>query len=258
MPESLGKTLKKIRESKNLSIKEVSERTRMPQKILSIIEGDRLHEISSPFYARTFVRSYSQFLEAMDEGTVKGFLTAGPLKDPPVLAIKGEKASACEWFIKHKRFIGSGLVVVFGLWVLFFGFVNIGRFMRNVSRKHKTELARRQKTKQPNLSKKLVLPKKKRPKIIPVAAGIKKTEGIELEIIASYNTWIQVVSDGKLFFSGVLKKKHSDIWRAKEEIRLELGNAGGVDLKLNGRDLGRPGKKGEKKTIIVTKEGIKP
>src|SRR3989338_485076 len=77
MPESLGKTLKKIRDSKNLSIEEVSERSRIPRNIISAVEEDRLDEIKSPFYAKSFVKTYAGFLGALGETAVKGFLGEG-------------------------------------------------------------------------------------------------------------------------------------------------------------------------------------
>ncbi|MFC1621235.1 DUF4115 domain-containing protein [Candidatus Omnitrophota bacterium] len=74
---------------------------------------------------------------------------------------------------------------------------------------------------------------------------------------ARYNTWIQVMNGKELLFRGILKKGASDSWEAKTRIDLELGNAGGVTLSFNGKNLGIPGKKGEKKTVTVTKDGIK-
>ena len=66
-----------------------------------------------------------------------------------------------------------------------------------------------------------------------------------------------MVGDGEILFQGIFKRGTSDVWQAEEEIDLELGNAGGVTLKLNEEDIGVPGKKGEKKEVIITKDGIK-
>jgi len=239
MPESLGKTLQRVRESKKLSIEEVSERTRIPIKNINSIEENRLHEFSSVFYARSFVKTYSQFLGALEEKTVKDFLASGPKKDTPDLILKRKRLSENS-FLKHKRFIGMGLVAIFALWILLFSFIKIARFIRNVPKKHKVQVTQ-----------------KKEAKEAVVAAPSHSAKGVELEITARYNTWIKVTSDGELLFKGILKKKESDIWRAKKKISLELGNAGGVNLTLNGKNLGYPGKKGEKKEIIVTKDGIK-
>lgn len=259
MSESLGKTLRKIREAKKLSIQEVSERTRIPKKNIFSIEEDRLSEFSSAFYAKSFVKSYSEFLGAAEDKVVKGFLEESPGKDKPKLVLKGEEAPD-RWFIKYKRLIGLGLISIFALWILFTGFVKIGRFLKDLSQRHKARVALKKeedsrvkaqrplpqdavKTQEDNAASPVDLPK--------------KISDIELEITARYNTWIQIKSGEELLFRGILKKNSSDVWRSDKDISLELGNAGGVNLKLNGKKLGYPGKRGEKKEIIVTKDGIK-
>ena len=81
MPETLGKTLKRIRESRHLSIEEVSERSRIPKHIVSTLEEDRLNEIKSVFYAKSFVKTYAVFLGALDEPGIKEYL-AKPAHPP--------------------------------------------------------------------------------------------------------------------------------------------------------------------------------
>jgi cytoskeletal protein RodZ len=261
MAESLGKTLKKIRETKNLSLEEVSERTRITKKIISTIEEDRLHEISPLFYARSFVKSYAQFLGVLEEKIIKEYLSTGQKRDIPQLILKGEKVQG-DWFNKHKKRISIVALVIISVCIMFFGFVQMKKFVRNVYLKHRAHAGERQKQKDTEKKKKRELaakdaflaPLQKKSNLIITE---KKESGIELKIQARYNTWIQVVGDGTLLFSGALKRGTSDIWKAKKEIRLELGNAGGVILSLDGKNLGSPGKKGEKKTVTITKEGIK-
>jgi len=134
MPESLGKTLKKIRESKALSLEEVSEKTHITKKNLSIIEEDRLSEIGSAFYARGFVKSYAQFLGAMEDKVVKGYLSGAPRKDDPVLVLEGERVPG-DWFLRYKRHIGYGLIAVLSVSLLIFGFVQVTRFVGHISSK---------------------------------------------------------------------------------------------------------------------------
>src|SRR3989338_488708 len=85
MPEPLGKILKKIREARRLSIEEVSERSRIPKNIISTIEEDRLNEIKSGFYAKSFVKTYAAFLSALNETGVKEYLAMGQKKQETVL-----------------------------------------------------------------------------------------------------------------------------------------------------------------------------
>jgi cytoskeletal protein RodZ len=264
MSESLGKTLRKIREAKNLSLEEVSEKTRTPKKIISSIEEDRLHEIASLFYAKNFVKSYAQFLVALEEKTVKEYLSTCQKKDTPQVALKREKPKG-DWFIRHKKHIGVVVLTVFGIYVLIFGFFQMKKFVRNAYVKHKIHAVERQKQQKLKAAEKqknketpakqvLLGPVEKKSNLIVTD---KKEKEFELKIEVRYNTWVQVMGDGALLFRGALEKGTSDIWKAKKEITLELGNAGGVILSIDGKNLGPPGKKGEKKTVIVTKDGIK-
>ena len=61
--ESLGKYLKVERESRNLSLKEVSESTRIKERLLKAIEEDRYELLSSPVYVKGFLDAYARYLE---------------------------------------------------------------------------------------------------------------------------------------------------------------------------------------------------
>ncbi|MFC1509558.1 helix-turn-helix domain-containing protein [Candidatus Omnitrophota bacterium] len=256
MPESLGKTLQRIRKSKNLSVEEVSGKTHIPKKIVVSIEEDKLNEFSSIFYARSFVKTYSRFLGALEEKAVKDFLSGKLEKDTPELVLKREE-SIGSLFIKHKERIATVALAIFIVWAAFLSIIHVGRFTRNLFTRCK-------------VSKTVPTELQTEPK--PNSAAIAKTESsakkvetiktekaglIELEITARYNTWVLATSDKKVLFRGILKKEKSDTWRTDKEITLELGNAGGVHLNLNGKNLGYPGKKGEKKEIVITADGIK-
>lgn len=248
MPESLGKTLKKIRESKLLSIEEASDKTRIPKKIISAIEEDNLSEVSSSaFYAHRFMKAYSQFLGATEEKAVKEYLSGSDKKDTPQLVLKGEKVPG-DWFLKYRKYIGITIIAFFGIYMLGLGFIQVKKLASYVSERHRARVSEKAEAK--------ARAPKPKPKP-PAPSTISETDGVRLEILAHSNTWIQVVGDGEILFRGVLRKRAKDVWQAEKKINLELGDAGGVTMKLNGKDIGSPGKRGEKKVIVVTKDGIK-
>jgi hypothetical protein len=62
------------------------------------------------------------------------------------------------------------------------------------------------------------------------------------------------------------KKKIQDVllavgdtiaWRAATEIELVVGNAGGLELEMDGQSLGLLGPEGKAVTVLITPEGIK-
>jgi len=266
MPESLGKTLKRIRESKHLSLEEVSERSRISKYIVSTIEEDRLVEIKSPFYAKSFVRTYAAFLGAMNEAGVKEYLAKGAAAQQQVLqkkqetvlrpSVKTAQPRQIDFSVitKYKRQILAIVIVVLVLWFLSFVVAQAGKFIRNIPKAKHVKAAVVKK----EAPKKIENEKPKEPvKEIKKEAVVEKIELIELEVTASKNTWLQVTVDGEMTFKGSFKKSNKDIWKAKKEIKLEMGDSGAIKMNLNGKPLNFTGKKGEKKEIVITKDGIK-
>jgi cytoskeletal protein RodZ len=256
MPESIGKILKKKREAKKLSIEEVSKKTRIPRETISAIEEDNLKEISSPFYAKTFIQTYARFLGVSEEKEIKELLNPPSSKKQAAVPPKEKVKSPVlrnnilkNWFKKYKKQLVTVIIAAFGLWVIFFSLAQLQKTVKNIFAKHKIRAAEQQKK-----DKETAVKEEKKQK---KSSEAEEKEKFQLKITAGYNTWLRLKADGKLLFSGTLKKKTSDVWEAKKEIELELGNAGAVTLTLNGKDIGSPGKKGEKKAITVTKDGIK-
>ena len=62
MEESPGKRLKAERESQDLSLKQVSESTKIRAHLLKAIEEDQYELISSPVYVKGFLEAYSRCL----------------------------------------------------------------------------------------------------------------------------------------------------------------------------------------------------
>jgi hypothetical protein len=78
-----------------------------------------------------------------------------------------------------------------------------------------------------------------------------------LNIHARENSWLKIKVDGKTVFEGILKKGQSGNWRGKDKIELNIGNAGGIDLDVNGKTISPLGKKSRSvRHAIVTKEGF--
>jgi DNA-binding helix-turn-helix protein len=57
--------------------------------------------------------------------------------------------------------------------------------------------------------------------------------------------WTEVSVDGKPVFEGILEKGKSENWQGKESVVVRVGNAGALDVSLNGKQLGKFGDNGE-------------
>jgi len=73
----------------------------------------------------------------------------------------------------------------------------------------------------------------------------------KLLITCHERTWISVIVDGKEKKEFMLNPKDVLVLNAKEGFDLLIGNAGGIKLFLNGKDLGFSGKSGEVKRLKI-------
>lgn len=69
--------------------------------------------------------------------------------------------------------------------------------------------------------------------------------GIFLELVFTDTSWIQVTADGVRQFQGELEAGTYQSWYAEQRIELRIGNAGVVEVTVNGQELGTLGEPGE-------------
>jgi hypothetical protein len=84
-----------------------------------------------------------------------------------------------------------------------------------------------------------------------VVAAVPRTE-VEVVIAATGETsWIRVTgSGGDLLFEGLVEQGETQTYTDDELITVLMGNAGGLELEVNGVDIGSPGETGD----VVTQE----
>jgi cytoskeleton protein RodZ len=69
--------------------------------------------------------------------------------------------------------------------------------------------------------------------------------GIFLELVFTDTSWIQVTTDGVRQFQGELGDGTYRSWYAEQRLELRIGNAGAVELTVNGQPLGHLGAPGD-------------
>lgn len=75
-----------------------------------------------------------------------------------------------------------------------------------------------------------------------------------LKAIFTETTWIQITVDDKPPRDAIYKAGSRRIWRAREKIDLHIGNAGGVNLTLNGSPVANLGPSGQSAKLSIPKD----
>jgi cytoskeletal protein RodZ len=294
--EKAGVRLKKIRLDKGISLEEVAKQTKITISTLRSIEDDGFVNID-PVYVKGFVKMYCEFLGVNPADYIAEY------KPPQVemrITDRSEQADAYlnpssdvkkPPVIMRAALIGSCVIV--GLLVLFFlvkGIVSgVAAISKSFKKRPHAEIVAAAKksgaaktAKKPSRpAKSSAAPKQARnspARAVTVSSTTTTTNTaassgtssqasgpIRLGIHAKNDCWVQVKVDGKTIFQGMLARGRIESWKAETRIDLSLGNAGAVDLEINGNRVMPLGRKGQvvrdirinKDGSVTTKDGSK-
>ncbi len=70
--------------------------------------------------------------------------------------------------------------------------------------------------------------------------------------MAHEETWLSITSEGKRLFSGVLAPNQTKTVEGKESATMKVGNAAGLEVRLNGKLLGPLGGRGQVLVVVFT------
>lgn len=237
--ESVGQKLREARLRSGLSLPVISEQTRINCRILAAIEADDLAFIGSRFFYKSFVSQFARIVGA-DLQELSPSLQANweQMPEPLVPGQPGAPASLELGSLRRERIAASRwvnsaalLIIMLVACSVVFGYWQRNREIDSAAQRPSSPVA--------------------------VAASKPATEPVQVqvELAATEPSWVAVSSDGNRVFEGVLAAHERKDLHARTEAVVKTGNAGGIDAKLNGRDLGVLGAKGETRTVLFSKNG---
>ncbi len=245
--ESIGKRLRVEREKKGVSLEEVSAQTRIHHSILKALEENRFNDIPSPMYVKGFLKKYADYLGLDSRLMVEKYLATHPKAPEQVLILEGEGIGR----ERFRRFLILMGVIVAILVVLAISSYYIVRSLASRSKETALEVAKVEE----GIAIAPIPAKSPSPSASPREF---LSEPFNLTVRATQKVWLQVTSDGTVIFQDVLLPGDVESWQANDEIALRVGNAGGIELTLNGEPLGSPGKPGQViRDLVFTKEGMR-
>jgi cytoskeleton protein RodZ len=278
---SVGETLKRARLNQGLDLGTLATRTKISAKYLEAIESDDRKSLPSGFFYRSFVEQYARallldtqeidaevnrVLSADEPLPLPGFESVVARNVPPltsahrfhtrrsytsaatlVLVIIGCSGIYAWWHEARSIGLkGMGMKGVIGH-LHFFAKPAVG----NAKAAHtKAEIA---KVEKPALGS--VPPPK--PAALPVSLA-SDTSGYKvlLDLMAREATWLSVSSDGKPVFSGTLQANETKTVGGKQFAKMRVGNAAGIEVRLNGKLLGTLGARGQVLTVLFTPDNF--
>lgn len=238
--ESLGNFLKKEREKKGYSLEEAQEETKIQVRYLKALEEEKFEILPGEVFTKGFLRSYADFLGLSSEEIMRKYQELkGEKQEEENKALERKKnEEKAESPLKSQKLenkqpsprpkamaksitlpliIATLVVLAIGVW----------GYNKSVS---------------PPVTPPKKTPVQQQTKIKPTAP---LPAPVYVKTIVQQDCWLQVIIDGETAFEGQLPPKDIKEWKGQKEVTLRLGNAGGVQVKYNGKDLGMLGAQGE-------------
>ena len=270
-PETIGERLRKGREKLGLSTAEVAQRTKIHPRIVIALEEDQVVDRLSPVYVKSFLRMYARLVGLDETEMAQEFSEQHPAASEPLMPQAASTvpvpvadlptASWTAWRPTREHMLAAGgvIVVLLGVWSLVAWLAHHPIARRTPAQLKAAASVRRQSASwfgnRTKTASQRMLPATSAP-VLP-SITVPAQEPLKLQITAKERTWLRVTADGKVIFQNVLDKGRTEAWTAADTLVLWLGNAGGVELALNGQALGAPGRRGEViRDLRVSHSGI--
>jgi cytoskeleton protein RodZ len=282
---SVGKILKTERERQGRNIAEIAEELCITQRYLRSIEQDDLKSLPGSFFYKSFVKQYAAIL-GVDEASIRAgiedltaalepvplpganakhslsisqasthFATdnpASPVRDVDPIVKDGNRR-----YVPDRRLGVSmaGLVAVLLACSGFYAWWNKApRMFAAVP--HRVDAPG-------SVDAPVTIPVKAESKAghapsvdVTTTTGPDGVNRVVLNLSATEKTWLSITSDGKEIFSGVLEPSQTKTLTGLDVAKMRVGNAGGLEVRWNGKPIGPIGPRGQVRVVLFTPENF--
>jgi cytoskeleton protein RodZ len=244
---SLGQELKRERELRSITLREISDQTKIGIRHLQALEDDRLDLLPGKFLTKAILRSYAKALGADEDRILNKFHEEALSREWDSRLAERSRAvrvlhesperrprRPLRWIILS----AAAILVLAGLFL----------FVLPHESPSPTPPARSE----PQAVREAKEADLEFPELPPVvgAAQPAAAESLRLEFEFDAATWVHVAADGVLVLEGIRDAGTRASVEAKTEVILQTGNAGGFRMTINGRPARRLGRPGEVLTDV--------
>lgn len=225
---SVGAQLKQARLARALSLKQVTQTTKIQPWVLEALESDTLQSTMSPVYLKGFVTSYARFL-GLDPAALAAQLLPAPAEVVSKTAAEASSAVPSwpsvwpihveiPWLLLQRLgTVGIGAAVL----VVLIKVHPLRWFAATSTPRQEASFAIARDPLRPH----------RQDVVIPLK------QSLELKVVARRPTWISVQGDGRLLAQQELIAGSQESWKAKHAFEVIVAKPFHVDILLNGQSI---------------------
>jgi len=280
---SVGELLRRERERQGLALTDIAEQTRIKKRYLEALERDDFDSLPGRFFARSFTTQYAERLGVngaeLHDALERQVAPPQPIPEPGSKEVIGGSSWVYQEYsvdplpegtasALNARKMTASVVMLLAVVVACGAIFWLWQRSQLSSTSASTSIteaggpAAAQTVAPPAVQpapKQEVVPTPAPPAAEAVQSpappqATSPSGRISLAIVAKEDTWLRVTADGKVMVEAVLTRGESRVLAASENAKILLGNAGGVDIRFNGSDIGAIGPRGQVRTVDFTPE----
>lgn len=250
----VGDILRSARVKQGLTIADIEKGTSIRALYIESIEQGNIDNLPGMVYAKGFVRNYAGFLHLDAEELVQQFAEENGTAAAPAAPTAEEKprrislnnigdASLSEISIGGRKSSSAGMLgkLVAGIVVLVAlvgGGAALVSFINSPARETAAPTAPAWPESQPTQT------PAAEANAVDEARAASPAKDVRVSVRLTERCWTEVTVDGKTVFEGLLEEGKTENWQGKESIVLRAGNAGALEVTVNGKKLGTLGDEG--------------
>jgi cytoskeletal protein RodZ len=276
--ESIASELKAQRESRNISLAQIASDTHISLRYLESLEAGRFDDLPGGMYNRAFLRAYCDILELNQVEILQRYESEVlPLSNKPV-----KTKSPITPSIKIPPIVKWSLFFLLSATSIFLNrkwiFPVFSPYFSGSSGMQNTDIPPKRPTPAPILptpssnvatanpmlsenGSPTSTPLKEspattetqtvNPATIPSSVAPSTAHAFQLEVIGKEKCWISVNRDGASVFSRTIQPGEVQFFNADQKLFIIVGNAGGVNLRINGKTTKPLGASGEVIKLLI-------
>jgi len=268
--ESIGEYLKREREFRKISLEEISRTTKIREDMLRDIEENRLDSLPSPVFVKGFLRAYARCVGLDPDDVVLRYETPH-VEEEDLPVERAAPDTPKQWRLKYIVLPVSLLLLLGVLLFLALHRPTLTEKEAQQMVEPVTKSLSQGESDQPGVREdadSAILPDSDRKELPvssppmhpsrPVTSSLSEPpSGIELQLAALEDAWIQIQVDHGPAEEILLRPGEIISRRGERNIEMKIGNAGGLEILHNGRNLGKLGESGKVVYLSITPEEAK-
>ncbi|NTU42685.1 MAG: DUF4115 domain-containing protein [Nitrospirales bacterium] len=259
----MGSVLKERREELGQKIEDIARETRISVSCLRAIEEENYPAIPIEVYGKGYIREYARHLGVPEANALAPYekyiqeRKKTAIKEQPVAASAGRTApSYSAFFGKLSRRVAQKDLKK-ALWAIPFIAAGVALYSSMPHEKDRGAIPV------------IALPAQETVAVKPVetrgftSAGPSEANAMAtkrhlLEITATDKVWVKIISDNAETKEALLNPGDKQSFQADSSFHIVIGNAGGVTMSYDGKDLGPLGDKGEVLKMALPEQNDPP